>query len=48
LSPSGAGAWTLQKADRVLRLLRGLAVAADTDVAEEALMREARRHRLSV
>jgi predicted nucleic acid-binding protein len=33
---------------RVLRLLRGLAVATDADVEEEALMQLARRHRLTV
>jgi len=36
------------KTVRVLRLLRGLAVATDADVEEEALMQLARRHRLTV
>jgi predicted nucleic acid-binding protein len=36
------------KTARVLRLLRGLAVATDADVEEEALMQLARRHRLTV
>jgi predicted nucleic acid-binding protein len=37
-----------EKTARVLRLLRGLPVAMDTDVEEEALMQLARRHRLTV
>jgi predicted nucleic acid-binding protein len=37
-----------QKTARVLRLLRGLPVAMETDVEEEALMQLARRHRLTV
>ena len=36
------------KTARVLRLLRGLPVAIDADVEEEALMQLARRHRLTV
>jgi predicted nucleic acid-binding protein len=36
------------KTARVLRLLRGLAVATDADVEEEALMQLARRYRLTV
>jgi predicted nucleic acid-binding protein len=36
------------KTAHVLRLLRGLAVATDADVEEEALMQLARRHRLTV
>jgi predicted nucleic acid-binding protein len=36
------------KTARALRLLRGLPVAIDTDVEEEALMQLARRHRLTV
>jgi predicted nucleic acid-binding protein len=36
------------KTARVLRLLKGLPVAIDADVEEEALMQLARRHRLTV
>jgi predicted nucleic acid-binding protein len=36
-----------EKTARVLRLLRGLPVAMETDVEEEALMQLARRHRLT-
>ena len=36
------------KTAHALRLLRGLPVAIDTDVEEEALMQLARRHRLTV
>jgi predicted nucleic acid-binding protein len=36
------------KTARALRLLRGLPVAVDTEVQEEALLQLARRHRLSV
>ncbi len=36
------------KTARVLRLLRGLAVATDADAEEEALMQLARRYRLTV
>jgi predicted nucleic acid-binding protein len=36
------------KSARVLRLLRGLPVAIDADVEEEALIQLARRHRLTV